>query len=66
MTCNIRECKHILELRANKFAHPSVQQVMIPIAKLFKEQMPEIFNSLEYNENFNGELASISFDNKDI
>lgn len=66
MTCNIREWKHILELRANKFAHPSVQQVMIPIAKLFKEQMPEIFNSLEYNENFNGELASISFDNKDI
>lgn len=66
MTCNIREWKHILELRANKFAHPSVQQVMIPIAKLFKEQMPEIFNDLEYNENFNGELASISFDNKDI
>lgn len=66
MTANIREWKHILELRANKFAHPSVQQVMIPIAKLFKEQMPEIFNNLEYNENFNGELASISFDNKDI
>lgn len=66
MTCNIREWKHILELRANKFAHPSVQQVMIPIAKLFKEQMPEIFNNLEYNENFNGELASISFDNKVI
>lgn len=66
MTANIREWKHILELRANKFAHPSVQQVMIPIAKLFKEQMPEIFNNLEYNENFNGELASISFDNKVI
>ena len=52
MTANIREWKHILELRANKHAHPAVQQVMIPLLLKFKEDMPEIFNSIEYNKDF--------------
>lgn len=52
MTANIREWKHILELRANNHAHPSVQQVMIPLLLYFKEKMPEIFNSIEYNKEF--------------
>lgn len=52
MTANIREWKHILELRANNHAHPSVQQVMIPLLLYFKEKMPEIFNDINYNEDF--------------
>lgn len=52
MTANIREWKHILELRCTKHAHPSVQQVMIPLLLYFKEKMPEIFNSIEYNKEF--------------
>ena len=52
MTANIREWKHILELRSTKHAHPSVQQVMIPLLLYFKEKMPEIFNSIEYNKEF--------------
>ena len=52
MTANIREWKHILELRANNHAHPSVQQVMIPLLLYFKEKIPEIFNSIEYNKEF--------------
>lgn len=65
MTANIREWKHILELRASKMAHPSVQQVMIPIAKLFEKEMPEIFNSLNYNKDFpEDKLANIEI--KDI
>lgn len=52
MTCNIREWKHILELRTTKFVHPAVQQVMIPLLLEFKKQMPEIFSSVEYNTEF--------------
>lgn len=52
MTCNIREWKHILSLRATKMAHPSIQQLMIPLLLNFKENMPEIFDTIEYNEEF--------------
>lgn len=52
MTANIREWKHIFELRANNHTHPAVQQVMIPLLLLFKQEMPEIFNDISYNENF--------------
>ena len=52
MTANIREWRHILELRASKYAHPSVQQIMIPILKYFQKEMPELFNDIEYNDEF--------------
>ena len=52
MTANIREWKHILDLRAKKMAHPAVQQVMIPLLLNFKKNMPEIFGDIEYNEEF--------------
>ena len=53
MTANIREWKHILKLRTNKRIHPSIRQVLIPLLKYFKEQMPEIFDDVEYDEEFN-------------
>ena len=53
MTANIREWKHILSLRASKHAHPSVQQLMIPLLLEFKKTMPEIFEEVSYNEEFN-------------
>lgn len=52
MTANIREWKHILELRANSHAHPAIQQLLIPLLLKFKEDMPEIFDDVNYNENF--------------
>lgn len=53
MTANIREWKHIFELRANNHVHPSIRQVMIPLLKYFKEQMPDIFADIPYDEEFN-------------
>lgn len=53
MTANIREWKHILSLRTTKHVHPSIRQVLIPLLKHFKEQMPEIFGDVEYDEDFN-------------
>ncbi len=53
MTANIREWKHILGLRTTKHVHPAIRQVLIPLLKYFKEEMPEIFNEVEYDEEFN-------------
>ena len=53
MTANIREWKHILSLRTTKHVHPSIRQVLIPLLKYFKEEMPEIFGDVEYDEDFN-------------
>ena len=49
MTANIREWKHIFSLRANNHVHPAIRQVMIPLLKYFKEQMPEIFDEVPYD-----------------
>ena len=52
MTANIREWKHILNLRTKKMTHPAVQQLMIPLLLNFKKNMPEIFKDIEYNVDF--------------
>ncbi len=52
MTANIREWKHILSLRCSNHAHPAIQQLLIPFLLKLKEEMPEIFNDVDYNENF--------------
>lgn len=53
MTANIREWKHILELRTTNHVHPAIRQILIPLLLLFKEQMPEIFGDIEYDTEFN-------------
>lgn len=52
MTANIREWKHILNLRCSKYTHPAVRQVLIPLLLKFKEDMPEIFADIPYDEEF--------------
>ena len=52
MTANIREWRHILGLRASKMSHPAIQQLLIPLLLKFKEDMPELFEDIEYNTEF--------------
>ena len=52
MTANIREWRHILDLRTKKMTHPAIQQLLIPLLLLFKKEMPELFNEIEYNTEF--------------
>ena len=52
MTANIREWKHILDLRTKSMTHPSIRQLLIPLLLKFKKDMPQIFNSIEYDKNF--------------
>lgn len=52
MTCNIREWRHILDLRTKKMSHPAIQQLLIPLLLKFQYTMPELFNEIEYNKEF--------------
>lgn len=52
MTANIREWKHILDLRTKKMTHPSIRQLLIPLLLKFQIEMPEIFNEIEYDIDF--------------
>jgi len=56
MTANIREWRHILNLRCSKMAHPAIRQLLIPLLLKFKEDMPELFDSIPYDEDFNPDL----------
>ena len=52
MTADITEWRHILKLRCSKKAHPSIQQLLIPLLLKFKIDMPELFEDVPYNEEF--------------
>lgn len=53
MTCNIREWRHILSLRCSKMVHPSLKVIFIPLLLLFKKEMPELFDDIDYDKDFN-------------
>ena len=59
MTCNIREWRHILSLRCAPMTHPAIRQLLIPLLLKFKEDMPELFNDIEYDTNFPAEKYAI-------
>ena len=44
ITTNLREWKHILKLRTSKAAHPSMRELMKPLAKELQAKIPVIFD----------------------
>ena len=52
MTANIREWRHILDLRTKQMTHPAIRQLLIPLLLYFKQEMPELFEKIEYDTNF--------------
>ena len=52
MTANIREWRHILSLRCSKMTHPAVRQLLIPLLLKFQNDMPELFDNIEYDTEF--------------
>lgn len=46
MKTNIREWRHIFQLRCAKAAHPSVRQIMLMTLKEFHNQIPVLFDDL--------------------
>lgn len=55
MTANIREWRHILELRCAKMTHPAVRQICIPLLIYFQALMPELFKDIPFDLDFDPE-----------
>ena len=47
MTANLRELRHILQLRCDKKAHPQMRQVANMILAVLKEKLPIIFEDID-------------------
>ena len=52
MTADLREWKHILQLRCSKMTHTSIRQLLIPFLLKLKTDMQEIFEKVEFDEEF--------------
>jgi len=46
MTCNLREMRHVLDLRCSKAAHPQIREVMQPLLKELHEKIPVVFDDI--------------------
>ena len=70
VTANVREWRHILELRTSNAAHPQIRQIMCPTLTKFREKWPVLFNDVgstehshpasvtDVNEDFNDNLCN--------
>lgn len=46
MTCNIREWRHIMDLRCSPQAHPQIRQIMHALLEEFHKRIPVLFDDL--------------------
>jgi len=46
MSTNFREMRHILKLRTSKAAHPQMREIMIPLLRELKNEVPVIFDDI--------------------
>ena len=51
MTCNIREWRHVLNLRCSRTAHPQMRELMLPLLYELHEKLPILFEDIyeKYN-----------------
>ncbi|MGS0765778.1 FAD-dependent thymidylate synthase [Syntrophomonas curvata] len=52
VTYNMREWRHFFRLRCDPAAHPQMRQVAIPLLLYFREQMPSLYDDIEYDRSF--------------
>jgi len=46
MSCNLRELRHIFNLRCSKNAHPQMREIMLPLLDKFHTLIPIVFDDL--------------------
>lgn len=46
MTCNIREWRHVLNLRCSRAAHPQMREIMLLLLKEFTNKIPVLFDDI--------------------
>lgn len=44
-TFNLRQWRHVFKMRCSIRAHPQIRQIMIPVLKVFKKEIPVIFDN---------------------
>jgi thymidylate synthase (FAD) len=47
MTANLREWRHIFQLRTAKASHPQMRELMIPLLKELQSKIPVVFDDIE-------------------
>ncbi|MDD2372729.1 MAG: FAD-dependent thymidylate synthase [Syntrophomonadaceae bacterium] len=52
VTYNMREWRHFFRLRCDAAAHPQMRQVAIPLLLYFQQQLPSLYNDIEYDQSF--------------
>ncbi len=52
MTANLREWRHVLNLRCGRPSHPQIRQIMLPLLAEFNKRLPVMFSDLyeKYSE----------------
>lgn len=46
MTCNLRQWRHVLQLRTTRRAHPQMREIMVPLLAEFKKRIPVVFDDI--------------------
>lgn len=46
MTANMREFRHLFQLRTSKAAHPQMREVMFPLLEEFRQRVPVLFDDI--------------------
>ncbi|MDR1777305.1 MAG: FAD-dependent thymidylate synthase [Desulfovibrio sp.] len=56
LTCNLREWRHIFELRCAAAAHPQMRQITLPLLAHMHERLPDVFADLfeKYKKDVSG------------
>jgi thymidylate synthase (FAD) len=54
MTCNLREWRHIFDLRCSRAAHPQMRELLFPFLGELRERVPVLFDDLA--EKYDAEL----------
>ena len=55
MTCNLREWRHIFDLRCSRAAHPQMRELLFPLLDELHERIPVVFDDLY--EKYAGDLC---------
>lgn len=50
VTYNLREWRHVFEMRCQKAAHPQMREIMIPLLKEFQKRIPILFDDFLIKE----------------
>ena len=56
VTANLRQWRHIFNLRCAKASHPQIRQIMLPMLSVFNENIPIVFADLV--EKFKGDIKA--------